>query len=490
MAGNVVRVASLLGVVACGSSNTPQDAAVDAQIRRTVSGTVAIDLISAAGTSTLLADLTRFPPMALTSPAFVPIPGSGTANGTFSIPGVPEGTYYLQGGDTYLVLSDDTVDLSFDVLANQSRGAATGNTNLTFNVTGLAPWQTTDELALFSPQTGTAAYAMEAVATAGVPAANDTSLTGFVYNLLNADDRALIDTTSGDQAFFTQLATQTDGTRSYRTIARSYSPSMKLVNGGASTLTGAFDTSTATATLDAVWDRPAFAAELAAHFPTAAPDNWSTFAVTALPDAAARGHYGDGPDIVVFAPGYLTDSTAVTANWSYADPYPADWTRIVFVRYYRYRYIHAAGTDVALFAEMRVHRDLATATSQSPIVPLVGVPLNPKINGMDASGPVIANLGMTPTISWDPPTLGTASRYYVDVQEIEVQASDYTLRTVASIATSDTQVMIPSNVLVPGRTYVFQIGALSLTGVDLRATPDRLSLPEGWASITTTAATP
>jgi hypothetical protein len=459
---------------------------------RTVTGTADLDVISAAGMSTLHADFTRLTPVAMLPPAFVPIDGSGTSNGTFSIPGVPEGTYYLQFASSYSVLSGDTVDLSFDVLGNTSRGAATATTNLTFNVTGLAPWQTTDELALFSPQTGTAAYAMESVATAGAPAANDTSLSGFVYNLASADDHALIDTTAGDQVFFTQLATQTDGTRSYRTIARSFSPSMlTLANGGAATLTGAFTTPTATATLNAVWDRPAFAAELTAHSPGAAPDNFSTFAVTALPDAVARGAYGEGPDIVVFAPGYQTDSTAVTANWSHADPYPADWTRMVFVRYYRYRFVQAAGANVALFAEMLVHRDLATVTPQSPIVPLVGVPLNPKINGMDASGvAVIANITATPTISWDAPTLGTASRYYVSVLAIQVQGSSSTLQTVAELDTSDTQLTIPPNLLVPGRTYVFSIGARALTGVDLGATPLRLSLPEGWASVTTTAATP
>src|SRR5215831_3472443 len=94
-AGHVARVGWLVGVVACGGSSTTPDA-VDAAILRTVTGMADLDVISASGTSILHADFSRFPPAAMTPPAFAPIQGSGTSNGTFSIPGVPEGTYYLQ----------------------------------------------------------------------------------------------------------------------------------------------------------------------------------------------------------------------------------------------------------------------------------------------------------------------------------------------------------------------------------------------------------
>src|SRR5258705_12263043 len=125
--GNVAGVAWFVGVWGWGgpSPTPPKDAAVDAALLRTVTGTADLDVISAAGTSTLHADFTRLTPVAMTPPAFAPIDGSGTSNGTFSIPGVPEGTYYLQLASSYFVLSGDTVDLSFDVLGNTSRGAAT-----------------------------------------------------------------------------------------------------------------------------------------------------------------------------------------------------------------------------------------------------------------------------------------------------------------------------------------------------------------------------
>ena len=55
----------------------------------------------------------------------------------------------------------------------------------------------------------------------------------------------------------------------------------------------------------------------------------------ALPEAASRGYYASGPDLLGFYPGFLTDHASLaTTGWSYGDPFPADWTRIVSLEYY------------------------------------------------------------------------------------------------------------------------------------------------------------
>ena len=491
------RVWAVAFVVGCGSSsNKPPDAGVDSPPDaplRTIAGAYNVRVTNAAGSTELPVNLSQTTIAALVPPDFTAYPGSSAAAGTFTIPGVPAGTYYLQIASHYFVLSANSVDLSFDALGRATDSFATSPTDLTFDVTGLTAWQTTDELALFSTETGTAAYAMQASANAGAPAASDTSLSGFVYDLSHADQRALIDTTMGDHAVFSQLSTQSDGTRSYRTIAHTLSPStLTVANGGSATISGAVDTPAASATLSAVWDRPAFAAQVAANAPGSSSDNYSTFALTAMLDGAAKGHYSEGPDIVVYAPGYQPDSTTLTTSWSYADPYPADWTRIVFLRYYGYRFARAGSTGVAVFSRMLAHENLATVTAQAPIEPIVGLPHDPLVNGQAANGTAtLTAVGTTPTIAWSAPTLGTVSRYYVAVSRVQVQGTSAALQQVIEIETSDTQVTIPPNVLASGQLYTFEIAARSLpSAIDLTATPYAFGLPEGFASITTTTVTP
>jgi hypothetical protein len=457
-----------------------------------VSGTLSFNFLASGTEISQPVDLTSLPLVALIPPAFNSIPAATMANGTFTIEGVPTGTYYLKAGNSqYFVLSADTVDLSFDVLSKPTATFATMPTNLTLNITGLAAWQTTDELALFCPQTGTAAYSMQLSASAGVPAANDTSVTGLVYNLSGADERALIDTTAGDQAFITQLATQTDGTRSYTTIARTFSPSpLTITNGSPVTIAGAFATPTSNATLTTVWDRPAFATEVLAHAPGFASKNWSTFALTALPLGSTHGRYGEGPDIIVYAPGYTNDSSTLTTSWAYADPYAAGWTRFVFLRFYQYRYVQmGSATPAAVFAELVDSRDLASISG--PIEPLIGFPQNPKLNGMDISGSApVSNIGTGALLSWDPPAIGTASRYYVRVRALLVSQGATTFNTIATLETASTQLELPPNTLITGQTYVIDIAARSAAGVDLAAKPDAYGVPDATASMVTTTVMP
>lgn len=317
---------------ACGSSGskTPVDAAADAPpdapALRTVSGTMTIRYHTTSGEMDIPQDLSAAQVFALVPPSFTAIPGVTTANGTFSIANVPAGPFYLVLGTRFIVMSADTVDLSFDHFGRPGTGYATAPTDLTFDVTGMSAWQGSDQIEMSCAGSGTVAFEMQANASAGAPAAGDTSLNGFTYDLSHADAPALLDATAGDQLVITHLANRSDGTHPYQTIAESFSPApFSISNAGAQTLSGAFSPVTASSTLALSWDRPAFASELASHSPGSAAPNWSTLAVTALPDASTRGFYAAAPDVVVFAPGYLTDATAVTTSWPYADPYPAAW---------------------------------------------------------------------------------------------------------------------------------------------------------------------
>ena len=457
-----------------------------------MNGRYHLRFITPTGVTDLPVNLSNATVSALGAPNDTVYPGTGSSNGTFTIPDVPEGAYYLKLGKRYLVLTANDVDLSFDVHGRSTARAATSPTPLTFDVTSMAAWQSGDELQLSSPA-GTAAYFVNEAATSGAPVANDTALTGMMFDLSRADVPVLIDSAEGDELTLTQLSTQTVDTRTYRSVARTFTPApFSVTNGGAATLTGAFTTVDASNTLSLTWDRPAFAAELVSHFPGSSTQNWSTFAVSALQDAASRGYYGDAPDVVIFAPGYATDSSALTVAWPYGDPFPSDWTRIAWVRYFRYRYAALPGSSSApLFASMLTYRDLSTVTAEAPIEPLVGTVVAPKIQGMDALGAtILAGVGTTPTVSWTAPTLGTASMYYVFVNAVSIQSGSTVLQQTTSFETSATSLRIPPGIMTAGQTYAFEIMARSIQGVDLSATPNQRGLPEGSASVTTMFVTP
>lgn len=483
----------VVAAAACGGGNAKPspDAAPDAPALRAVTGTYNFDFLTPSGERSVPLDLSSATVSALVPPDDRAIPGATTANGTFEIDSVPVGTYLLDLGSRYAELTADTVDLSADLLGRQTLSFATNPTNLSFSVTGMTAWQSGDELNLFSADSGTAAYSIEAFAGSGAPAASDTALTNLTYDLRYADYPSLIQ--SGDRVTFAHLVTQSDGTRTFRTAAESFAPaSFDLTNGGGANLTGAF-TAAPTSTLALTWDRPMFDADIVAHVPGTTTMNWSTLAISALPEAATRGYFHEGADVVVFAPGYMTDTSTVTTSWTYGDPYPTTWSRVAWVRYYRYRSISVSGaTATPVFARILAYRDLSTVTAQAPIDPIIGTVSAPLVNGMAADvGGKLSGVTTTPTVSWTAPAIGTPSRYYVSISEVYVASGATTLRTVATFETSATQLTVPPMVLASGNSYLFQIAARSLpAGIDLAATPQRLGLPDGESNVPTAIVTP
>lgn len=481
----------------CGGSDQQDhgDAAVvavDAPVQmRTVSGTFSYTYIAASGDMTVPVDLSHAPISVLVPPSFTSIAGTAHADGTFSIASVPEGAYYLVLGSRYLVLTSDTVDLSFPALGRPGVGDAVATTNITFDVTALTAWQAADELQIVSPTTGTMAYAIDSGASAGVPTAGATSLSGLTFDLANADNPTLVDGAAGDQLVLAHLSTHTDGTRAFRSTTETFTPaSFTITNGGTATLDGAFSPLPATM-FDAVWDRPAFQSELAAHAPGSASANYSTFAVSALPEASTRGYYAQAPDLIVYAPRYTNDSTAVTAAWTFGNPYGA-WNQIAWCRYFKYRNISLPGaTPTAIFARLLSYRDASTVSAQSPLEPIVGAVVSPTVNGNPALGTsLISGSGVSPTLAWSAPTIGTPSRYVVTIDLVVNQGGATALQAIAQLETGEVQVVVPPGVLSSGRTYVFEIAARSVPNVDFGATPNGNSLPAGFSNITTTMVTP
>jgi hypothetical protein len=491
----MTRHLALIFLASCGSStpNEP-DAAIDPPdapiVTRTVTGTVIDRHVTSSGEVTVPRDLSTLEIAAFVAPAFDRIQGIGTADGTFEIPGVPEGPYTLTFGFAHVVTDRSSHDFSTDVLGRADVAVVANPSPMTFNVGNLQAWQTGDELQMFVPGSGTIAYAMQDNANQSPPV-GATTLTNFTFDLSRADYRADIDGSAGDLLLATQLSTQTVGAHTFRAVSRGFAPAaFSIGNGGTATLNGSFTIPAANATLDVTWDRAAFDSALRTAVPGSESLNYSVLGASALPEAGSRGLYHSAPDLLVFEPGYSSDASNVVAAWPYRDPFPAAWTRTLTARYFTFRYIQLGSADPrAVFASIDVDVDRATLLPSATLAPLITPVLAPKINGSDAFG-AVAGMGLTPTISWEAPSIGTASMYSVVVGRVVDQAGATAIQSLAQILTPSTSVVIPPGVIVPGGSYVFAITVRSAPGIDLQATPARTTLPEGRANLTTAIATP
>ena len=113
----------------------------------------------------------------------------------------------------------------------------------------------------------------------------------------------------------------------------------------------------------------------------------------------------------------------------------------------------------------------------SGIAPPIGAVQNLKINGM-AAATDLNGITATPTITFDPPTLGTASSYSVSLQAVTVTNGTPRARAVAAFRTQGTSITVPPGILMTGTYYVCLITS-NYAPQDAFAAPNRLHFPQG-----------
>jgi hypothetical protein len=463
---------------------------------RTITGVAAARHVTPAGEVVVPYDLSSVEIAVRVPPTFEVYPGTGTAEGTFSIPGVPVGTYYLQiGTGTVLVATADDIDLRGDVLGRPDATPVTVSpTDLVLDVDNLAPWQEGDELQMYSAGSATVAFAMQDAATAGAPVTDDVALAGFTYDVAGAADSLLVDGEAGDQLVVTQLAVASFEALVgilYRRVTRAYLPGpFTMIDGEPTALDGAFVEVPQTSSFAFDWDRSSFDTVLRAGAPLDETLVYPQLTVHTLPEAADRGIYFDSADLLSVRPGWTDDLSSLAVTLDHGDPYPAEWTRLVTASHTSYRYI-GVGDAIPrpIYSQLFVELDRADVSAEAPITPLVGPVLQPRIDGRDAFGP-LDGVGDAPAISWQPPAVGTASGYAVLIAELHDDAGSTAIRGVARFRTTATTLALPPGTLEDGSTYIFYIAALSTPGIDLDATPYKLTLPAAIAETAIGPATP
>ncbi|MDP3232523.1 MAG: fibronectin type III domain-containing protein [Myxococcales bacterium] len=94
-------------------------------------------------------------------------------------------------------------------------------------------------------------------------------------------------------------------------------------------------------------------------------------------------------------------------------------------------------------------------------VPKLGLATGLAINGAPSVGFARAGVGLTPTVSWTPPSLGTVDHYELRVMTLDTQSVTPGWMVVnRPFSTTHESFVIPPQTLMPGRAYVVVLSAL------------------------------
>jgi hypothetical protein len=440
-------------------------------------------------TSVVPADLS-----AVTLAAWVPdgaggytrIPGIGAADGTFSIPGVPGGTYWFQYGtlDFYSTTAS-TLDLTEDRLGRPDTTPITVDpTNLVLNLTNLAPWQDLDILQWYDPNTSNYSYLNWSFpATSGAPSAGNASLAATTFDLGAPYGGALMleDTTKGDQPSLTQMGTQTLANgATYQAVTRFFQPSLLVQADGATAgLTGAFTTVPLLNSLLLSLKGSRFAALIAAMHPQAQPF-YSGFYLDPNP-TGNLGWIGSLPDLVNMDTSANQTTDQDFGILAYGNPFPASWP-LIWQQYYTMRVPYTlSGMTGTRYQSGNLIVTSTVMSAAASIQPVLSPVSQVMVGGKPVSTAPATGAGLAPTISWLKPNLGTPAYYRLTLYRLYNPGSGTAtpaIQTVGYYTTAGTSMTLPAGVLTAGETYFVKIAAF--TGSNKELSPFK-NTPSDWA---------
>lgn len=389
------------------------------------------------------------------------LPGSGTSTGTFSIPNVPYGYYFLQLGGRYLWTRNSVINGdSYESFRSTGVGADPATT-LTFNLSNLSPWLPNDVIELVDPS----APAFQLfTGSAGEPVFTGT----FPYT------SNLSDSTLGDKTYLLQESTQYAGGYRMLVASRYFSPSnFTQVDATDTQLTGRFRSIAPTQSFRLNVNGADVAAATLAANPGATFAS-TFFGLDIFPGSMAHGWTGAAPDLVTYD--LNADAPPFTENADLGDvmfgnPFPPAFTLFAVYQYSaQTSYLAPGANSSAAITTYVIGYTVALPSASNPLSLMVGTVLQPAVGGAD----FFANqtgIGFMPTLTWKPPAVGTAHAYSVLVYQLTNNAGSTEAAVIARLQTQGNSITIPPNLLIAGQTYVFQITALYRPGVNLAVNP-------------------
>ncbi|HEX7701165.1 MAG TPA: hypothetical protein VF403_10595 [Kofleriaceae bacterium] len=352
------------------------------------------------------------------------------------------------------------------LIGRPDQHAPTMPTPVTFNATNLLPWQTTDDLELFSTSVG--AFVGSPEQQFVTPLATDAvAIAGQTFDWATSAT-PLVDASKGDTVTVMQQRAQLSGSDSYLGVARAGTATdFRQVDGQPSTLSVALaDLPQHQVTLH--WKRSQFEPLQ----PLGSTDGQQFLYVDALPELTTYGVGTGSPDLALYNP--PVGSTDIDDTLSYGNPFSTNgtsWDEFVALSYFFNISRLAPGATTPLtnttgYFERIPVALLGTGVLAPKITAVRGVTLAGADAMMEQHG-----TGLTPTVAWNAPAMGTPTFYRVDIYELGAVAgvSQFTLR--GSIYGTETSIVIPPHILAAGTTYILEITAVIQPNKDIAAAP-------------------
>jgi cysteine-rich repeat protein len=401
--------------------------------------------------------------------------GTGTADGTFTIPDVPEDTtYYLKvvapaaAGTTFYVTDLHVVDLDRDVGGRPDTLPVTVAQPVELDLGNMQPWRLGDMLVTEVYNTSTEGWSLE-LAVDTPPLTNATSFTtmfdwgstGFTYSYRLDGRPALIEMDKGDAVQFAHVRTvdafDTFGrVQQVQTVVDLFdSAEIDMPGGELTQISGDFSPVVADQELRVVFNRAMFDAGYDARSALIG----TSLAVYGNPVADRHIHTGI-PLVGVFPNDWSrTSALASTVDLVYSDPLPEAWPRTYDLRYNRARFYKIPGATLTRQLGMGSTR-ITPFTTPVPAAPDVQPPANLQVGGAPAvAGGRRTFNGVAPvSVSWNP--VSTASHYRVTVLRVYLDGTRTRSVAVAGLETRETSVDVPAEVFAGGEYFVFMLTAV------------------------------
>jgi hypothetical protein len=466
----------------------PPDAGGDIIVR----GTFVDHFVTDTGVVDIPSDLSRNPSISVlvpTASGFDTHAGTGAPDGSFMVdlgPAAPPWQLELTYGaasasplSVFFIGNATQFTFGAFALGRPDQAFPSSSTHVTLNVNGLSSWQATDGLEIVSSNVGAVAHDVETqfpgfptTPTPGVTAISNVTIPWF---------NPLIDATKGDAAMVYQLVTGTGPvfTRTLGTIGQA-SP-ITMVDGGTATMMVTLSRVALDRVLTVHLKRSLFDAFHSQVGPAAGPPlaGRQNVIIQALPGIAQRGFFGVDDPFLAEALLFDNGTTDLDLTFTYGNPFKtggASWDDFVRILYPFNVPVMAPGSQVATSVEVGFTTFIPVAAfpTDGTIAPVLSPVRSVQIGGMDLMAPRTA-VGLTPTVTWDPPALGTPTAYLVKLDEVTTNAADPNHKTVvnevADFSLTSTTLHIPPSLLVAGHSYMLVIDAELFPGADLVAAP-------------------
>jgi hypothetical protein len=436
--------------------------------------------------------------------SFTPIAGGferraavGDVDGTFAVPvgfGVPSWQLELGVGQgfprAFLVSSEPQIDVSAIQLGRPDRQFPSVETPVTINATGLVPWQLTHEIGILSSNAGALVLSTE---TSASLTPGDTAIANHVIRW----PTALVNAAKGDTTLMFQLVgsgPDAGAADFYVALARSgLATGFTMANGTPATMTVALAAVPQSRSLAVQVKRSQFDALRAEVGPGALPARIfeQSLFIFALPRLRELGFFANAPRVLFAFP--VAGTRDYDRSFTYGNPFATGglaWEELAVARYNFAVPVLAAGATTSTEVQVGFVANIPVTelAVDGTIAPVLTPVRNVKIAGKNLATPQ-TGVGLTPTITWDPPSKGTPSSYDVSVREVTASGAATRVRAIATFTTTSTSLQVPDSVLSSGVSYILVVEANAARDYD-SAAPLINGLPSFFATMATAQFTP